>query len=1262
MKRNNNKSIKPHHNGNNSNNEISKKRAGHDSDNESKSENRQAAAVSKKAVVSSLEIDDQRVEEVDMSNQSQEQKNHQHQHQQNQSQLKAHRRPSNQKDLLEDEVKDSPLYQLIERLKPAVEVRELNQGYENGHGIDVHRAKYLLEASAGNIEWAAALYWDDFVASAVSGHNHKNNNGNNHKNNNSNGITLNHNNESIDDNDETQEIHVQNGTSKLEEKDHSRTSRSASIDTKPASNLKMAYNYDIDDNDNDHKGYSKPRKSTENIELHNTMKTRYAESNHSLLMKKLLEGGTRDLMPNNNTRSHLPRNNSNNNAMDNRNLHDNLMKSYPFQREVGNSIYFASANDPNLQQGQGQGSGTSTNNIHVDPNGNPNHAASAGIQANNENQRRNHDEQPNNNQEEHLVVEPGSMELANVSDDEAAAERLLRRMVKEKEFSEQVQSSLIKKRKRSKRNHKQKLSSSDSGYGGSISGNDRRNSVDSTTGSENSSMKTSNENPSGSNTEHDLESLRAEKSFPKSRKRNPHISERDSKRACDNKQLNDNYLMRKVDTKDSTDESDILDSDSDSSYDDSDESNGNIVYEDYTGISNPSAFLWGEPSSSNSNNNSNDEDGTASNNDFVNQRDESNQNPSLSQTKECSIPGTWLWAGFTLSECTTGLALPAPKEVELAMLHSLRDEGLTPNQQRDEDSLPPLPTFHCGGVSALTSLVTALIYSGASIQGDEVNCNSSKTPFAELSPVMRKREFTQRLADALSSILFVAAKSGLNSRTKSLQRMIKGLEEDRKQQKRQRMNDLRRNTGAISPDEHSEKKFREDGIHTRLNCLYTGHNTDKKPNDPSSKDRELMLKQLMRVRAKLCPVCSWKESDLMNETRIPLRAAAEDDIKITISYTNMKDLKAYVLSNMRSFVSEGGCALFLEAIVLIHGRIRISRLIGKARRKTRTRTDRALLSCNCRERQRSEWERSKKSDINSNIGNHKSSDNEQPQMPPGHDCMSIEFLSLLITGKVHSNFSTWSAEHFGVGLLSASVTEYEDQPHSALLKYPPKPIWIVRGPSCYTTLWNERLLTPGIHDDNHSSKLGQGSESFELVHWNGWNQIWSRCTMRIIPAKMKWNSSPHEWKVAISSCPKLKKIRESIQERKGNLTKTKSIIKKCYDNIESGIKDKMITFKEIEILCAHPEDVKVYPNEFTRWRFDFGTNRSRSTSYKLVNEVVEDSKGSNNYWVPYFRLSARQKLIVERKMAPRVNLAIWSRWPQAAVDKFETNGPSHPIV
>ena len=79
---------------------------------------------------------------------------------------------------------------------------------------------------------------------------------------------------------------------------------------------------------------------------------------------------------------------------------------------------------------------------------------------------------------------------------------------------------------------------------------------------------------------------------------------------------------------------------------------------------------------------------------------------------------------FTLSSCGTRLSLCKPDILI---------------------DLASTPSFHCRGVTLLTSLITALIYSAG------VDSRRWK-PFAELTLEERKKEFPQRLTDALFSI------------------------------------------------------------------------------------------------------------------------------------------------------------------------------------------------------------------------------------------------------------------------------------------------------------------------------------------------------------------------------------------------------------------------------------------------------------------------------------------------------------------------------
>ena len=87
----------------------------------------------------------------------------------------------------------------------------------------------------------------------------------------------------------------------------------------------------------------------------------------------------------------------------------------------------------------------------------------------------------------------------------------------------------------------------------------------------------------------------------------------------------------------------------------------------------------------------------------------------------------WLSAAFTLSSCGTGLSFCKPDndDTEMTRLKSIQSTlfpmgtittipgtaGATVTISASTKPSPPLPFFHCRGVTLLTSLITTLIYS-----------------------------------------------------------------------------------------------------------------------------------------------------------------------------------------------------------------------------------------------------------------------------------------------------------------------------------------------------------------------------------------------------------------------------------------------------------------------------------------------------------------------------------------------------------------------
>jgi hypothetical protein len=328
------------------------------------------------------------------------------------------------------------------------------------------------------------------------------------------------------------------------------------------------------------------------------------------------------------------------------------------------------------------------------------------------------------------------------------------------------------------------------------------------------------------------------------------------------------------------------------------------------------------------------------------------------------------------------------------------------------------------------------------------------------------------------------------------------------------------------------------------------------------------------------------------------------DICVHSSLTNIEDIKAYVRSRLRSYTEPGGCALFLETIARCHGTVFFKRLFAE-------KAEVPLVGCKCKETLDYLEKRGK--------------DKAAPEsMPDEHDCIRVELLSLLLTGQPHSNYENWCADHLGIGLLRI---DRETTVGPRLLR-PVKPIWVCLGDFGYSTLMLDKTDFIG-----NVNSLDEPGKALTLSHWDCWGG--DRTTMKVIPSIYDQPSRDHCIPSVVSDMEENSKrtVMESIamkmvEERKRDTSTP-------WDNIRmyaaSNQAPKPITDEELQSIQFHPEDEKFYPKEYKRWRFNIG-------------------KG--NEWVSFFRLSGRQKLVVEMKLAPRICVLVRSRWPLATVREF----------
>eukprot|EP00970_Alexandrium_tamarense_P014560 scaffold4188_cov272-Alexandrium_tamarense.AAC.1 len=537
-----------------------------------------------------------------------------------------------------------------------------------------------------------------------------------------------------------------------------------------------------------------------------------------------------------------------------------------------------------------------------------------------------------------------------------------------------------------------------------------------------------------------------------------------------------------------------------------------------------------------------------------------------------SIPPSWLRTGFVLSKCGNGLAVADPSDEEWERIRRSHPRVIRDGHLKGIKGLFP---FHCKGLSALLSIVTAMLYSGASIRGGAVTCDSDRTPFDELSVEQRQKEFHSRLVDALSSLIFIAAKA-----------------------KSQRISDALNTMDKLMV---RRKKMKEDILSGEYRSFTE-------------------MRQRLKVRVGQCRVAFWETDSANNDATIFPAGRDPKDIQIHSSLTNIQDIRQYVQTHLRSFTEPGGCALFLETIVRCHGESHIEKLLGvDVSSSYAERKPVKLLTCRCKETLKY-------------LEKRRSSMNESGPPPDEHDCIKVEFLSLLLTGQVFSSYQNWSADSIGIGLLRID----KGTPVGSRLLKPIKPIWICLGDIGYSTLFLESKDIIG-----KETSLDSPGNAFRLAHWNCWSG--ERTGMKVLTSMYNEGSVLTDLNAAVIS----------DFEEDGKRTVTQSIVEKQHDEIQRDAVDQVdpatadpdllpITDEELQSTRFHPEDEKYYAGQYRRWRYQLGG-------------------GNGDEWVPFYRLKRRQKLIVEMKLAPRICVLVRSRWPLATLRDFSPAG-KFPVV
>jgi len=445
----------------------------------------------------------------------------------------------------------------------------------------------------------------------------------------------------------------------------------------------------------------------------------------------------------------------------------------------------------------------------------------------------------------------------------------------------------------------------------------------------------------------------------------------------------------------------------------------------------------------------------------------------------------------------------------------------------------------------------------------------------------RKREFESRLADALSVLLLLAAKSSMARKRRALAKL-------------------------------------------------------RMSKDPSD------IRKWQRIKRKLdlCPTCSWETDPATGEVRMPEgRHMGDGDIQVTTSYTNANDLRCYVLSNMGSFTSSGGCALFLETIIRIHGKGAVAHMIRQSRKSMMDdhkspKIEESLVDCTCEARNKKHMEEKPPKTYN------RMTDIMADTTPPGHGCISVELISLLLTGEVWPSFRGWSTGPLGFGFLSNTAGEIGKG-----LSRPDRPIWILRGPTCYSLMWLDGS------QDNHGtfSKVDIPGAVALLRHWNCWYGQRNKTDFRLVLETVQ-SSKENRPTDGLEG-------RTISDEEDDNVTLT--LLKKRRAETMKAIQDRsaidpvdenlVFSEEEIERVQVNDEDKKYYPGKYEMWRYDVGE--------PVTDENAEDGKPRAQRWVPFYRLNSREKALVETKLGPKIKTILMTRWPHAKVDRFIPEEP-----
>ena len=573
-------------------------------------------------------------------------------------------------------------------------------------------------------------------------------------------------------------------------------------------------------------------------------------------------------------------------------------------------------------------------------------------------------------------------------------------------------------------------------------------------------------------------------------------------------------------------------------------------------------------------------------------QDQTNQEP------PAGIPHTWMHASFSLSECTTGLVAKAPK-LEDVELFVWRQQQHSSRQIR----LSVPPPYHCRSVTAVLSAVTCLLYTGCcashSASHNQANvvvttCTSTQTPWLQLSPDERKRQFEARLAEAITALLATAAVAARRRHAYAYQK-----------------------AQILRP--HSVEEL-----------------------------------QKMKQRLHLVPTCRWEtppSAALVNEANGPLY----QNVTLVTSWTHIQDLKSYVVSSMDAFTGPGGVALLLETVARIHGNSVLKNSIKSQSLIHCTCCERSKRHYETNPLTPSE-RNDTHNYLDTSVAPSSSNTETENGDCIAADSLLRLLLTGQVTGNENEKKEwSWSTGGMEFGLLTNNsntrVGWQLARPNQPVWMVQGE------SSGYYSVLALDDDSTKPFTKEQRTAvaRLDQPGSVLQLVHWNGWYDG-RKVGMRLRTAQRAWKAPNHKLKLDPQQQQQQQQQKPNMVDWMNEKRRTEERIRATSAREHAAAQEMepspTIRPEEIESCQAHPDDVKFYPDNFCMWRFDVPEMKEEEEEENNDPEK-EDKKPRGKHWTPYRRLTERQQRIVQTKLGPKIQSILWTRWPKATIDHFE---------